>query len=294
MSERLTVAVIVSFLNERDYLPALLESIERQSRAPDRLLLVDDGSEDGSFDIACAFAHRHPYVVALRRPPRPPQRDRLAQAAELKAFQWAVDRLEGGYDVVAKLDADLELHPSHLAEVCGALEREADLGIVGASLSVRTAGGALVREVQPPEHVRGPNKFYRRECLQQISPIPAHLGWDTIDETRARMHGWKTRSLALAAGETIHLRPVGAHDGRLRAFWRWGRCAYGFGAHPLSVLAGGAARVTKRPFVLGGLTYVLGWASAAVSSQPRADREARAFRRREDLHRLRGRLSIAR
>jgi hypothetical protein len=47
----------------------------------------------------------------LRRPARPPQRDRLATAAELRSFQWALDQLDEEWDVVAKLDADIELTP---------------------------------------------------------------------------------------------------------------------------------------------------------------------------------------
>ena len=66
------LAVIVSFLNEERYLPTLLASIERQTRPPDELLLVDDGSSDGSHALAAGFAERHEYARALRRPPQPP------------------------------------------------------------------------------------------------------------------------------------------------------------------------------------------------------------------------------
>src|SRR2546427_612181 len=40
------LAVIVPFLNEERYLGELLRSIGEQRRAPDRLLLIDDGSDD--------------------------------------------------------------------------------------------------------------------------------------------------------------------------------------------------------------------------------------------------------
>ena len=44
----MVLAVVVSFLNESKYLPTLLDSIQAQSRPPDELVLVDDGSTDGS------------------------------------------------------------------------------------------------------------------------------------------------------------------------------------------------------------------------------------------------------
>jgi glycosyltransferase involved in cell wall biosynthesis len=59
------LAVVVVFLNEERFLPRLLSSVAGQTRAPDRLLLVDDGSEDASPSIARDFADAYPYAEAL-------------------------------------------------------------------------------------------------------------------------------------------------------------------------------------------------------------------------------------
>jgi glycosyltransferase involved in cell wall biosynthesis len=80
------LAVVVPFLDEERLLPVLLESIAAQERPPERLLLVDDGSRDGSAALAEAFAARRPYAAALRRPTRDAGADRLAGAHELRAF----------------------------------------------------------------------------------------------------------------------------------------------------------------------------------------------------------------
>lgn len=290
----LALALVVPFLNEREHLPVFLKSIDAQSRRPDQLVLVDDGSSDGSYELARAFAQLRPYAVALRRPPRPPEADRLASAAELRAFQWGLEQVEIEYDIVAKLDADLELSPLHLAVIEAHFKRDPDLGVAGGYLSIRLPDGALVRERHPADHVRGPNKFYRRECLAQISPLPAHLGWDTIDEVKARMRGWRTTSVEIPGADSVHLRPTGMHDGRLRAYWRWGECAYGFGSHPLHIVAGTVTRFRERPYVASGAAYMLGWAAAHLRGRPRAGPEVRSFRRREELRRikaLRGRRS---
>jgi hypothetical protein len=190
--------------------------------------------------------------------------------------------------VVVKLDADLELRPSHFAEILSRFEREPLLGIAGAYLSIRLADGGLMREAHPSYHVRGPNKFYRRECFEQIWPFPAHLGWDTIDEVKARMNGWQTASLELSDGDSVHLRPTGLYDGRIRAFFRWGECAYGFGSHPVTVTAGALARLRRRPYLFGGTAFMCGWANALLRSRPSVEGEIRAYRRREELERLRG------
>jgi hypothetical protein len=149
--------------------------------------------------------------------------------------------------------------------------------------------GATVEHSQP-WHVRGATKFYRADCWRAIEPLPAILGWDTIDETRARIAGWTVRSFALEGPPPLHLRPTGSHDGSLRGFRRRGAAAWGYGAHPLHVLASAAVRMAHRPFAAAGLAYLAGWAAAAVRRAPRAEPEARAHLRREQRARLHGAL----
>jgi glycosyltransferase involved in cell wall biosynthesis len=282
---------VVAFLNEEQLLPRFMASVAEQTRRPAEFLLVDDGSIDGSAELAQAFAASHSWARVLARPPRPPERDRLASAGELLAFQWAVPQATLEWDVVAKLDADIEFTPGAFAAVEAAFAADQRLGMAGAYLSAVAANGAIERERNPRDHVRGPNKFYRRACYNEIEPLPAHLGWDTIDEVRARMSGWRTASIEVPGGDPLHLRPVGSHDGVLRGWRRWGVCAWGYGEHPLHVLAVALQRARDRPPVLGSLNYVLGWATAASRRAPRAEPELRAFVRRDQLRRLRRRLA---
>ena len=45
----------------------------------------------------------------------------------------------------------------------------------------------------PPLHVHGALKCYTRECLEAIGGVQeSRLGWDAIDETYARMRGFRT------------------------------------------------------------------------------------------------------
>ncbi len=284
------LAAIVCFMDEAEHLPLLLRSIAAQTLRPAQLLLVDDGSRDASGEIAAAFAREHSWARVLRRPPKLPSKDRLAAAGELVAFEWAAGQLEDPWDVILKLDGDLVLNSGLFEEVCRRFEERPQLGITGPHLSIRAPGGGLTREDNPPEHVRGATKFYRRECYEQISPIPAILGWDTIDEMRARREGWATESFEVRGGDCVHLRPSGQYDGRLRSLRRKGHCAWAYRAHPLWVLLGGVKRMRERPIVLGGASYVWGWVAAALSRQPRAERSLGALARRESVAKLSARL----
>jgi poly-beta-1,6-N-acetyl-D-glucosamine synthase len=286
--DRLRFAIVVPFLDEAAHLGDLLESLAGQTRIPDRLLLVDDGSRDGSTAIATRFAREHRWARVVRRRPQQLRRDRLAEGAAATAFAWGVDRLDERWDVVAKIDADLRLPASTLATVERWFEGRPRLGITGPRLAAADAAGAPPHRC-PPDHVDGAVKFYRRGCWQQIAPFPQMLGWDTIDEARARLRGWEVRSDEVPGGVAVQLRPMGGHDGMLRAFRRWGRCAWGFGDHPLHLLAVAAQRIGDPPRVLGSFNYLLGWTGAALQRAPRAEAEVRAFVRRDELRRLRRR-----
>jgi glycosyltransferase involved in cell wall biosynthesis len=283
--------VVVPFLNERRFLGTLLASLQAQERPPDHLVLVDDGSDDGSLEVAQAFAERHANATVLRRPRHRGPRDRLANASELLAFQWAVAQLPAAGDVVVKLDADLRLPPCALAELERRLGEDPSLGIAGCFLAEEGLDGRVERIRIGPGHVHGATKFYRRACLQEISPVPPILGWDTIDELRARRAGWRTESFALPGGDPLHLRPRGTYDGLLRGFRRWGTCAYAYGESPLIAGLQAVRQMRERPLVLAGLSYAVGYAGAAVRRAPRAEPELRAYVRAEQLRRLRRRLA---
>ena len=285
------IALVTPFLNEERYLEPVLQAVAAQTRRPDEYLLVDDGSTDDSARIAAEFAARQPFARLVRRPPRARERDRLATAAELRAFQDAVELLDPSWEVVAKLDADACLTPAALETLEREFEADPRLGLAGTQLSTPDADGLLVRDPCGPGHVHGAVSFYRRGCFEAISPIPPIIGWDMLDEVRAHLHGWRTESFEIPTGDTIHLRPMGSHGGLLRAWRRWGAGAYGYGEHPLHVLAYGIMRARDRPLVVGGASYVAGWAGAALRRAPRAEPELRAHVRREQLKRMRRRLT---
>jgi glycosyltransferase involved in cell wall biosynthesis len=279
------LVAVTPFLNEEEHLGELLASMAAQRRRPDCLVLVDDGSTDGSPALADAFAATHPFATVVHRAPRPPERDRMVRAHELKAFELGLGHA-GDWDVAVKLDADLRLPESFFAEAERWFREDPGLGVAGAYLSSPGADGALHRQPCPAGHVEGENTFYRRACWEQISPLPAMLGWDTIDEVRARMRGWRTRSFAIPGGDPVHLRRMGSYDGVLRGYRRAGLAAWAYGSHPLHVALSAAARTAKPPRPLCGAHYAWGWAAAGLRRHPRAEPEARRWVHREQFRRL--------
>lgn len=282
----MNIALIVPFLDEEEVLGELLASLAAQERPPDELLLVNDGSSDGSPALGAAFAREYHWARILHRAPRGSEPDRLIGGGALRAFAWAAERSTA--DVVGKLDADLILPPDFLAELERHLAMDARLGIVGAHLAQRDPEGPPRRLRNPDGHVHGATKLYRRACWEQIAPLPAAMGWDTVDEVRARMRGWRTASVAIPSGDPVHSRRMGSRDGLLRGYRRAGLAAYAYGSTPTMVVLAALARARHRPYGLSGLSFAWGWASAAIRRAPRASSAERRWVRREQRRRLRG------
>lgn len=287
----MVILVVVTFRDEEGCLDTMLESMVQQDRRPDHMILVDDGSTDGSPEVAAEFAARHEWLRVLRRPQRPRERDRLREGSVWQAVLWALEQTPASYDILAKVDADLRLPPDFLSHLERRFEQDPRLGMAGAHLSALDRRGRLCRERNPIFHVRGATKLYRRECFEQIAPIPPILGWDTIDEVKARMRGWTTSSFEIPSGDPVQMRPTGSLDGNLRAFRRYGRGAYAYGAHPLHVMLGAVRRIGDRPWGLGAINYLAGWLLSIPSQVPRADPDVRAFARQEQLDAIRGLLT---
>ena len=118
-------------------------------------------------------------------------------------------------------------------------------------------GDKLVSERYAPYHVGGQNKFYRRQCFEDIGGLQPVYGWDILDETDARRHGWLT--LSDPAITIIHHRLQGSAFGGLRGRIIWGQGAYAIGSHPLFAVARGIFRLAERPWLVGGLAFIWGF-----------------------------------
>ena len=151
-------------------------------------------------------------------------------------------------------------------------ERDPRLGIAGAFLSVATSRGNR-RERSPTDHARGPNKFYRRACLQEIRPLPILAGWEGIDEPKAHVRGWRTAGVAVPSGDPIHMRPTGAYNGRCGGTAGWAQTrGPSVRIRSLSVLAASRGCATRRRCSRAWRTWLAGRSppyAGAVAPTPR-------------------------
>lgn len=115
MSER--ALVVIPTYNERGNIERIIAAVLAQDERLE-VLVVDDGSPDGTGEIVDGIAGSNPKVHAIHRA------GKLGLGtAYLAGFKWA---LEQNYDFVFEMDADFSHDPVHLPQFLEAI-RNADL-----------------------------------------------------------------------------------------------------------------------------------------------------------------------
>lgn len=109
--------VIVPTFNERENITRLIGAILNQDPRLE-ILVVDDGSPDGTGEIVESLMQHEARLHILKRP-----RKMGLGTAYIAGFRWA---LEHSYDLVFEMDADFSHDPAHLPQFLRALE-DADL-----------------------------------------------------------------------------------------------------------------------------------------------------------------------
>ena len=204
-------------------------AVAAQELPPARWIVVDDNSDDDTLEILRRLEHGGPVPRASTSPARcrrtcadrlarPPRRGRSTRASQA-AGDWRE------YTHVMKLDGDIELRPDYFSELMERFDGRSRRSGSPAACSTSRPKAAAIRRIQIPRvHVHGALKLYTRECFEAIGGVQERLGWDTIDETYARMRGFKAWSFPDLV--SIHHRPLGSADGTVRGHARHGECAY--------------------------------------------------------------------
>jgi len=269
--------------NEAEHIERTARSVAAQTRRPDLWLVVDDGSEDETPAILRRLERELPFLRVLSTPPSytTDHGDRHAVAAAPRAFNWALATEDPStFTHVGKLDGDIELPSNYFERLLAEFERDHSLGLAGGTLVGRAEGGWRPERVAE-HHVRGALKLYTQPCFEAIGGVQERLGWDGIDETYARMHGFQTRSF----GDLIarHHRPCGSADGWLKGRVRGGETHYVLGFHLLWVVLKSFKVAASRPLLISGAAFLYGYIRAAARGTPRVDdADYRRFLR-EDL-----------
>lgn len=285
-----SVVIVSPVRNEARHIVQVARAVAAQELLPTRWIVVDDCSSDGTFERLQELERELSFLTVIRAPAHKAAngaRDRLAHAVEVRNFNAALSQLPlQDYTHLMKLDGDIELPPHYLRVLIERFVRDPSLGVAGGVLVEPTPGGGTRSISIPDYHVHGALKCYSSACYAAIGGAQERLGWDTIDETYARMRGFRTRSFRDLV--SVHHRPLASADGALRGHARHGECAYIAHYDPVWTTLRSLKVARRRPRGLSGLAFLYGYVRAALQRVEQVpDPEYRRFTRRELRARLR-------
>jgi len=280
--------IITPVRDEEKHIEATLGCVIRQTGLPAEWVIVDDGSTDQTGAILDRYAAQYPWIHVIHRPNRG---FRKSGGGVMEAFQEGYTALQrDDWEFIVKLDGDLSFAPEYFEKCLDYFRRDPELGIGGGEIHHEISGKLKVEE-NPSFHVRGATKIYRKACWVAIGGLWPAPGWDTIDEVKANMLGWKTYTFTDL--RLLHHRFTGTEEGLLRDRVKHGVACYVSGYHPLFVAASCFRRLAQKPYVIGSFGMLYGYLKAYLSRRPRVeDRAYVAYIRSQQMRRLCGMQTI--
>ena len=203
----MTVVVCLPTYNERDNLEPMLRALGDVLASDGRVLVIDDGSPDGTGELADRLADELGYVDVLHRP-----RKEGLGPAYLAGFRRA---LAAGADLVLEMDCDFSHDPRDVPRLLEAVRDGADValgsryvrgGRIGNWSTLRrliSRGASLYTATFLQMGIRDPTggfKCFRREVLERID----------LDSIRSRGYAFQieTTYRALRAGFRVREVPI--------------------------------------------------------------------------------------
>jgi poly-beta-1,6-N-acetyl-D-glucosamine synthase len=277
--------LITPIKDEIDNFKKCSASVVNQTVKPDKWIIIDDGSIDGTKDLVNDLQKKCNWITALHNPPREERRPG-GEFILKKAFDLINIK---DYDFIVKMDGDLTFSEDFFSSIFRKFEEEPKLGVASGSCYI-IKDGEMVEETKARVHTRGPMKVYKSKCFEEIGGIVPSLGWDTIDEIKAQQLGWKTKTFPEL--EIIHLRPTQSAKGKINGFRNMAKASYYIGYHPLYMIARGVVRMKEEPYVIGGMAMIVEFFKNYIEHKPQIeDKELIKFIRKQQLDRLKGKES---
>ncbi len=268
--------VVTPVKDEARHVAETVRSMIAQQHRPLRWVIVDDGSTDDTPAILSRETAGHDWITVLHTG----NRERRLGSAEVIAFDHGLASVPAAlpWQYVVKLDGDLRLPPDYFARLLARMAADTAWGIASGVYRERH-DGAWRTIAMPAYHASGASKVVSRACWQRIGGFATRKGWDTVDEIKAGLAGWRTGHFPDLVFD--HLKPEGAAMGTLATHRFHGEIYHATGGGFGFLLVKAAHRaLTARPRLAGGLAMLAGYLGAVLARRPRlVDRaEARWYR----------------
>ena len=200
----MNIHIVIPAHNEELYIGKTLQSLVEQSLPPQKIVIVNDNSNDNTQSIAEGYASKYPYISVINSKSSDAH---LPGSKIINAFNIGLNSLDDNYDLICKFDADLIFPINYLEQITNHFKVNNKLGMASGFCYIEKNNQWVLENLTNKDHIRGALKTYRKDCFTQIGQLKPSMGWDTVDELLAKYHGW-----GIFTDETLHvkhLKPTG-------------------------------------------------------------------------------------
>lgn len=193
----LTVSVVIPAYRASRTIGRALNSLLAQTRRPDEVLVIDDGSPD---DMASAVAPYGDFVTLIRK----------ANGGAASARNLGIDRARG--DLIGFLDADDHWQPEKLERQLGVFQTHPEVGLVSSRFYQEKPTGERIPPSETEDH-RGFGSFQEDAVLrpqgEEIFRVATRVWTSTVLVRREAIGGQRfERGLEPAEDRDLWIRII--------------------------------------------------------------------------------------
>jgi biofilm PGA synthesis N-glycosyltransferase PgaC len=273
--------------NEEVCIKNTIEAVLSQTIRPEKWVIVSDGSTDRTDEIVSSYEQQYPFIKLVRAGASG-KKGQKNFGSKVKAFQAGYDEIrDTPYEFVGNLDADVTFDPDYFERILEKFRANGKLGLAG-GLIYELHEGKFVPQNMSLNSVAGAVQLFRREGYESFGGyIPLKRGGvDAAAEIMTRMHGWQVQTFDEIA--VMHHRRVSTGGSSiLSTRFRQGMTNYLLGYHPVFQIMSCLFRISDAPFLVGGITSLLGYSWAFIKRYERGmPAEAVKYLRSEQMARI--------
>ena len=234
---------MVAAYNEARLLPTLMRSLRRQTVPPLEIIVADDGSTDGTAEVADGLG-----AAVLRLPHRGPAAARNAAAARARG------------EVLAFIDGDMECAPNFLERLVAPIARGESVGTFSREIFIANPGNRWARAYaalrgSPPDRLLPedfPDRWANFRAIRRDRFL-AVVGYDDVGYGEDMTLAPKVGELAAAAPGAVCFHHHPSSPGEIFENGRW-------------VGRGAAIRTLARPWWVHSLPRVVALAAKQIAA----------------------------
>ena len=125
------IYIVIPVHNEEVYIKDCLTSLANQSLLPEKIVVVDDNSTDNTAKIVKSLTKEFLFLKLIHKTS---SNQHLPGKKVIRAFNYGLDTLDDGYDVICKFDGDLIFPKKYLETIALHFKSDSKIGMVSSRI----------------------------------------------------------------------------------------------------------------------------------------------------------------